>query len=171
MRVEIKTVHIVMVIAAVILGAGGWVWAFYELPEPEVEIRYYEGSLYVNEAGSPKEESNHTATYSANVTTADRVGFLFLVYDSGDGDQLTEHRFNVSGLSEDEGVLAFILEGSSIALDWVAEDLVWDGNYSNHFIASWGSEADPEEIHGSILALHFPGLVEDYYVELRLQRS
>jgi hypothetical protein len=169
MPVRIKTIHIVVMIAAIILGAGGWVWAFYELPEREVEHRYYEGSLYVNEAGSPKGDSNHTATYNASLTTVDGVGFLLLVYVSGDEDQLAQHMFNVSGLHEDEGVLALTLEGNSITLDWVAEDLVWDGNYSNHFIASWGPEADPEKDRGLIFAHYFPGLAEDYYVELRLQ--
>ncbi len=174
MRVEIKTVHIVIVIAAVIVAAGAWVWAFYELPEPEVcegsTSGTYLGSFYVNEAGSPKGDSNYTATYIANLTTMNGVGVLLLVYDSGDGDQLAKLMFNVSGCcAVEEDAIKLTLEGNDITLDWIAEDLVWEGNYSNHFIASWGPEADPEEDRGSILALHFPGLAEDYYVELRLE--
>ncbi|MEE9340557.1 MAG: hypothetical protein V3V21_02735 [Thermoplasmata archaeon] len=174
MRVEIKTVHILLVIAAVIVAAGAWVWAFYELPEPEVcegsTSGTYLGSFYVNEAGSPKGDSNYTATYIANLTTMNGVGALFLVYVSGDGDQLAKLMFNVSGCyAAEEDAIKLTLEGNDITLDWIAEDLVWEGNYSNHFIASWGPEADPEEDRGSILAHYFPGLAEDYYVELRLE--
>ena len=173
MPVRIKTIHIVVIIAAIVLGAGGWVWAFYELPEPEAckgqTYGYYEGSLYVNEAGNPKGDSNYTATYIANLTTMNGVGALLLMYDSGDGDQLAQHAFNVSGFCAEEDAIRLTLEGNDITLDWIAEDLVWEGNYSNHFIASRGPDADSEEVRGSIFARYFSGLAEDYYVELRLQ--
>jgi len=173
--VRIKTIHIVIVIAAVIVAAGGWVWAFYELPEPEVcdgfEYGYYEGSLYVNEAGKPKGDSNYTATYNATLGISEDGIFKFLgfMYVSGDGDKLTQHPLNVSGFCEEFWSIRFSLEGNAITLEWVPEDLVWDGNYSNHFIASWGPEADPDENRGSILANYFPGLAGFSYVELRLQ--
>ncbi|MCK4456057.1 MAG: hypothetical protein KAU99_06890 [Thermoplasmata archaeon] len=170
---RIKTIHIVVIIAAIVLGAGGWVWAFYELPEPEAcegsISGTYLGSFYVNEAGSPKGDSNYTATYTANLGTMNGVGALLLMYDSGDGDQLAQHTFNVSGFCAEEDAIRLTLEGNDITLDWIAEDLVWEGNYSNHFIASRGPDADSEEVRGSIFARHFPGLAEDYYVELRLQ--
>ena len=174
MRVEIKTVHIVVLIAAVILAAGAWVWAFYELPEPaacEGSITgSHLGSFYINEAGSPKGDSNYTATYAANLTTENGTGVLFLVYVSGDGDQLAKQMFNVSGYcAAEEDAIKLTLEGNDITLDWIAEDLVWEGNYSNHFIASWGPKADLEENRGSILAHYFPGLAGFSYVELRLQ--
>ena len=174
MPVEIKTVHIVVMIAAIILAAGAWVWAFYELPEPEPcegsISGTYLGSFYVNEAGSPKGDSNYTATYAANLTIESGVGALLLVYVSGDGDQLAKHMFNVSGFcAAEEDAIKLTLEGNDITLDWIAEDLVWEGNYSNHFIASWGPDVDSEEDRGSILAHYFQGLAEDYYVELRLQ--
>lgn len=173
MPVRIKTIHIVVMIAVIVLGAGAWVWAFYELPEPEVcegsISGTYLGSFYVNEAGSPKGDSNYTATYAANLTTVSGVGVLFLVYVSGDGDQLAQQVFNVSGFCAEEDAIRLTLEGNDVTLDWVAEDLVWEGNYNDHFIASWGPEADPEEDRGLIFAHYFPGLAEDYYVELRLQ--
>ena len=173
MPVRIKTIHIVVIIAAIVLGAGGWVWAFYELPEPEAcegsISGTYLGSFYVNEAGSPKGDSNYTATYIANLTTMNGVGALLLMYDSGDGDQLAQHAFNVSGFCAEEDAIRLTLEGNDITLDWIAEDLVWEGNYSNHFIASRGPDADSEEVRGSIFARYFSGLAEDYYVELRLQ--
>ena len=173
MLVRIKTIHVVIAIAAIILGTGGWVWAFYELPEPEAcegsISGNYSGSFYVNEAGSPKGDSNYTATYIANLTIMNGVGALLLVYVSGDGDQLAQHIFNVSGFCAEEDAIGLTLEGNDITFDWVLEDLMWDGNYSSHFIASWGLKADPEEVRGSIFARYFPGLAEDYYVELRLQ--
>jgi hypothetical protein len=171
--VRFGTIHIVLVIVAVVLAAGASVWLFYEPPEgcKGSTSGYYVGSLYVNEAGSPKGDSNYTALYNADLTTQDGAGGILFNYVSGDGDRLAQHVYNVSGLCDQNGHLEFSADGNTFEMPLDYEDLIWDGNYSGYFIASWGPQAGPEEKRGTIFARYFPGIAEFSYVELRLQST
>ncbi|MFQ6107552.1 MAG: hypothetical protein ACE5QF_08230 [Thermoplasmata archaeon] len=168
---KIGSTHVLIAIVLIILITGAWVWLFVEPPEkctcsaPD----YFEGTLFVNEAGSPKGDSNYTAEYSAQLYITDSHGFIAFAQISGDSDKLTQHVFNVSCACIDDGSLSFGFEDYEITLDWVGVDTIWDGNYSNYYIASRGSLAEPNEVRGSIFAFQFPGLPDPYYVELRLR--
>ncbi|MEM2153786.1 MAG: hypothetical protein QXY76_02650 [Nitrososphaeria archaeon] len=61
------------------------------------------------------------------------------------------------------------IDGKEVVLEFVEKDNVWNGQYNNYYIASWGSEAPKEEIIGKISPAIFYGLESHYYVELRLK--
>ncbi|MFP3951014.1 MAG: hypothetical protein ACLFVP_02565 [Candidatus Bathyarchaeia archaeon] len=84
----------------------------------------------------------------------------------GLGDALEKHvyRFTDFQMSEDE--ISMRVEGQPVVLTWVEEDDIWNGEFNDYYIASWGGYAPPEEIRGMISADIFKGFAQHYYVEL-----
>ncbi|MFQ5910100.1 MAG: hypothetical protein ACE5IJ_05185 [Thermoplasmata archaeon] len=170
---KIKAIHLVISVVVILGAAGASVWLFYELPERETcacsASASLAGSFFISDSGEPKGGFEYTAEYNATLFVTESYGTLLLNQTGGLGDALTKHLFPVSCLCLEGEVVTFGLEGNNVVLVWDPIDPVWDGNYSDHFIASWGAEAPAEAKRGSIQASHFPGLPSHYYVELRLK--
>ena len=47
-------------------------------------------------------------------------------------------------------------------------DEIWNHQFDNNYIASWGGFAPENEIKGVISPIIFPGLPDFWYVELRI---
>jgi len=127
------------------------------------------GSLFVSDAGRSHGGFEYNAEWDAKLTVEGTTGTLGLVLHAGLGDPLEQHEYRVESFSMDSSTVNMIIEGHPLVLVWVEDDVVWDHAYDRHYIASWGSDAPREEIRGVIMPTIFPGLVETYYVELRLR--
>jgi hypothetical protein len=126
------------------------------------------GSLFVSDAGRAKGGFEYTATYNATLVASNGSGTLNLTLSIGLGDSLTQHVYTVSNLSINSSRVSMLLNGRPVRLDWTANDTVWNGRFSNNFIASWGPNSPQSELRGIIAPTIFPGLYEGYSVELRL---
>ncbi|MFQ6127349.1 MAG: hypothetical protein ACE5QW_00355 [Thermoplasmata archaeon] len=170
---KIRVTHLIVAITVIILIPGAWVWLFFEPPSGEAcecSISHtFQGSFYINDAGDPKGGFEYAAEYNATLTVTESSGALVLNQISGPGDILTKHLYEVRCLCLEDNILVFGLDGNEVVLIWDLVDPVWDGNYSEHYIASWGSDAPDEARRGHIRASYFPGLLSHYYVELRLK--
>ena len=60
------------------------------------------------------------------------------------------------------------IDDNPVELVFVKSDEIWNHQFDNHYIASWGGFAPENEIKGVISPLIFPGLPDFWYVELRI---
>jgi len=128
------------------------------------------GTMFVSDAGQSHGGFEYTASYYANLTITGKKGVLNLTLEIGLGDALEKHEYEITDFSLSEDRITMRIEGAYVTLVWVENDTVWDHEYDNCYIASWGSESPQSEIRGEISPSTFPGLVQHYYVELRLRR-
>jgi len=127
------------------------------------------GSLFVSDAGRSHGGFEYNAEWDATLTVEGTTGTLGFVLRVGLGDALEQHDYRVEGFSMDSSAVSMIIDGQPLELIWVEEDTIWNHTYDRYYIASWGSDAQQGEIKGVITPMIFPGLVETYYVELRLR--
>lgn len=92
-----------------------------------------------------------------------------MVLHTGLGDALRAHDFSVTRFSRNSTTMSMLLDGQSLVMRWTSNDAVWNGTSDGYYIASWGSDAPPNELIGTISPTMFPGLVPSWYVELRLR--
>lgn len=128
-----------------------------------------QGSLFVSDAGRSHGGFEYNAEWNATLSVTGRTGTLRFVLNLGLGDALEKHEYRVTDFEMQPATITMRIEGQSVMLVWMEEDRIWDHSYDMHYIASWGSEAPPDEIRGTIFPSHFPGLADFWYVELRLQ--
>ena len=143
--------------------------AFSGCIEKEVSGRSY-GVFYINDCGEPKGGWEYTQPYYANLTINNGIGKLNInVIPGGMGNKLTKHNFSVvlKKYTDDEMIL--LIGGKKVILEWVEHDDVWD-KWHNHYIASFGISMNDNETIGKIKPNVFPGIMEHYYVELRLPK-
>ncbi len=127
-------------------------------------------SLFVSDAGRSHGGFEYTASWNASLITEGGSGTLRLVQTVGLGDPLQKHEYAVTGLTFVPGrEISIYLDGDVVKLVWVDVDTVWNGTYSRSYIASWGSDAPPGELRGTISQSAFPGLPTFWYIELRLK--
>lgn len=169
---QIKAIHVVIVIAIVILASGASVWLFYELPEEEEcpcsVTREFTGSFYVNHAGEPTSDPPCYAEFNVTLVVENSSGSFEFNRTRG-ALNVTFGYLPVHCLCQSNEKVSFIIAGRELRLVWDPVDPVWNGTYSDHYIASFGSEAKSEAKRGSIWAGDFPGLPHHFYVELRLK--
>lgn len=171
---RIKAIHIAIVIAIIILASGASVWLFYELPEREEEecpcsvADEFMGSFYVNHAGEPTSDPPCYAEFNVTLVVLNSSGSLEF-NRTGGALNVTLTSLPVHCLCRSNEQVSFTIVGRELRLIWDPVDPVWNGMYSDHYIASYGSEASSQAIRGSIWAGDFPGLPLHYYVELRLK--
>lgn len=127
------------------------------------------GTMFVSDAGQSHGGFEYTASYYVNLTITGKKGVLNLTLEIGLGDALEKHEYEVTDFSLSKDRLIMRIEGADLTLVWVENDTVWDHEYDNYYIASWGSESPQNEIRGNISPNIFPGLAQHYYVELRLK--
>ena len=127
------------------------------------------GSLFVSDAGQSHGGFEYNAEWNATLTVEDSTGNLKFVLDVGLGDALTKHEYRITDFIKESGKIRMRIDGQALVLVWIDNDAVWNRMYDNYYIASWGSDAPPEEMRGTISPKIFPGLADHYYVELRLR--
>jgi len=127
------------------------------------------GSFFVSDAGRSHGGFEYNAEWDATLSLVGGDGVLTLELNVGLGDALKRHKYNVTDYSIDSKKISMKIDGKEVVLELVEKDKVWNGQFDNYYIASWGSDAPPEEIIGKISPTIFPGLELHYYVELRLK--
>ena len=138
------------------------------------ETRTFAGSMFVSDAGQSHGGFEYNAEWTANLTVVGDTGMLTLTLKTGLGDALTKHEYAVTEFKKDDPTLSwrlisFSLNGNPVKLVLIGDDTIWNGQFSNYYIASWGAEAPGEEIRGLIKPTYFEGLPDFWYVELRLK--
>lgn len=133
------------------------------------------GSFFVSDAGRSHGGFEYNAEWNATLTIEDEsaTGTLELVLNIGLGDALKKHEYDVTDFTMEPSshvspnTISMKIESQEVRLPWTDKDVVWNGAYDRHYIASWGGDASPDEIRGAISPTIFPGLASHYYVELR----
>jgi hypothetical protein len=137
-------------------------------------IRTFTGSLFVSDAGQSHGGFEYNAEWAVDLIVVGDSGTLRLALKTGLGDALTKHEYTITEFRHDdptlcERLISFRLNGKPVKLVWVVNDTVWNGQFSNYYIASWGTEAPASEIRGIIKPTYFTGLADFWYVELRIK--
>ena len=127
------------------------------------------GSLFVSDAGRSHGGFEYNAEWNATLTVDDTSGILKLALNIGLGDALTKHEYSIAEFKMEPNRISMRIDGQPLTLVWVENDTIWSHTYDGYYIASWGGDAPPEEMRGTISPKIFPGLVDHYYVELRLK--
>jgi len=128
-----------------------------------------EGSFYTNDSGSAKGGFEWAGEYKVSLDIVSGVGTLYLEHISGLGDPLTEHSLKVEDFKMDGSKIEMKINGFKAVLIWTEKDKIWDGRYNLHYIGN--NSLDSSERIGSLNPSSFPGLLEHFYVELRLKRK
>lgn len=126
------------------------------------------GSLFVSDAGRSHGGFEYNASWNATLTVENGIGDLKLVLDVGLGDVLEKHEYHVTDFAKDQSKISMKIDGEPVILIWIKKDIVWNHMYDEYYIASWGSDAPPEEVRGTISPKIFPVISDFWYVELRL---
>lgn len=126
------------------------------------------GSFYTNDSGEPKGGWEYTQEYYANLTIDKGIGRLVLEVKPGLGDYLKKHEFFIILNEVNSEEMELLISGQKVVLEWVENDEVWGNKWDDHYIASFGVNMQEDEILGNIKPGLFPGLMDHYYVELRL---
>lgn len=127
------------------------------------------GTFLVSDAGTSHGGFEYVAEWNATLEVKGTTGTLKLVHVVGLGDALKKHEYRVTGFKKTPERINMRLDGITVELVWIEEDLIWNHTYDEFYISSWGGYAPPEEIRGVISPSIFLGLVDFYYVELRLR--
>jgi hypothetical protein len=157
---------VLLIVAAIVIGVL-FVWITFQSLGSSSGTAQMTGSLFVSDSGMPLGGVGNLL-YNGSLSAIGGSGTLVLVPITGPGDPLSVHNFSVSDFSVTPSSLSMILNGNRVNLTWTANDTVWNGEFDDYYIASWGSAAPASELRGSILPTFFPGLPSNSYVELRL---
>ena len=125
------------------------------------------GSLYVNDCGEPRCGFEYAASYYANLTVSYGRGLLVFELESGLGDTLEKHEYVAVLINYTQQEMRLLVDGRDVILERVENDTVWN-KWHNYYIASYGMYMPERDRIGMIKPEIFPGLVDHYYVELRL---
>jgi len=82
---------------------------------------------------------------------------------------MSQHGYNIILNKYTSEEMILLIDGKKVILEWVEYDDVWD-KWHNHYIASFGIYMSHDETIGIIETDIFPGLIDHYYVELRLPK-
>lgn len=127
------------------------------------------GTLYMNDSGEPKGGWEYTQEYYANLTVKKGIGRLEIKVKPGMGDKLVKHKYLVILERYTEKEMILNIGGEEIILKFIEHDDLWD-KWHNHYIASYGIYMDKNETIGKIRPNVFPGVLDQYYIELRLPK-
>ncbi|MEM3504349.1 MAG: hypothetical protein QW134_09025 [Nitrososphaeria archaeon] len=164
-----KKISVLIIICVIVVLAFAIV-SFINFPPPKNKLsKELRGTFFVSDAGQSHGGFEYNAEWNATLSILDDRGILTLELNIGLGDALKKHEYNVTDFVIDSKRISMKIDGKEVVLEFVEKDNVWNGQYNNYYIASWGSEAPQEEIIGKISPAIFPGLESHYYVELRLK--
>ncbi|MDH5685230.1 MAG: BsuPI-related putative proteinase inhibitor [Hadesarchaea archaeon] len=134
---------------------------------------FKDGSMFFSDAGESHGGFEFTAGYTVIISdnsfeTGDTVHLTFEL-DIGFCDPLDVHDLYLK-LSYSDADDEITLQNDSVVIRLVKveNDIIWDHQFDDYYIASWGGCAPEEEIRGEISPSVF-GLPVHYYIELRLK--
>jgi hypothetical protein len=127
----------------------------------------FRGSFYVNDCGEPRGGFEYAAGYYANLTLSEGRGKLIFELEIGLGDTLEKHEYIAVLRQYTQQEMRLSIDGKQIRLDRVENDTMWN-KWHNYYIASFGINMPESDRIGEIKPGIFPGLLDHYYVEIRL---
>lgn len=134
-----------------------------------VEEAKLEGSLYINDCGTAKGGFEWAGEYRARLEVFNGSGTLYLEQTTGFGDPLTNHNLKVEDFKMGDTKIEMKINGSRAVLIWIEKDKIWNGEYNFHYIGN--NSRNPSEKIGDLNPSSFPGLMDHYYVEMRLRKQ
>ena len=141
----------------------------YPPEKPILDSLQTEGTFFISDAGESHGGFEFTAEYKAEFDVINGIGTLTLTQIIGLGDPLEKHVYSITDLKIDKNnKITMNIDDNPVKLIFVQSDEIWNHQFDNHYIASWGGFAPENEIKGVISPLIFPGLPDFWYVELRI---
>jgi hypothetical protein len=143
----------------------------YDYPpkKPILNSLQTEGTFFISDAGESHGGFEFTAEYKAEFDVTNGIGTLTITQIIGLGDPLEKHIYSITDLKiEINNKITMNIDDNPVELIFVESDEIWNHQFDNHYIASWGGFAPENEIKGVISPLIFPGLPDFWYVELRI---
>lgn len=126
------------------------------------------GRMFISDAGASHGGFEYTASYNVSLVAYGLTGVMMIELDSGLGDAIQKHQYEVTNLSISTYKVSMELNRVSVELVWVTNDTIWEHYFDNTYVASWGGFAPSCDLNGRISPDILPGLAHHYYVELRL---
>jgi hypothetical protein len=130
-----------------------------------------EGTFFVSDAGRSHGGFEFSAEYRTNFNVKNGKGTLTFTLEIGLDDPLKKHTYRITDFLIKTHKVLMKIANHPVELVLVKRDKVWNHQFDNNYIAAWGSDAPKNEIKGSISPSIFPGLVEFWYVELRIPKN
>lgn len=142
----------------------------YDYPEkPIFNSLQTEGTFFVSDAGESHGGFEFTAEYKTEYDVTNGKGTLTITQITGLGDPLEKHVYSITDLKINElDRITMNIDDNPVELVFVESDEIWNHQFDNNYIASWGGFAPENEIKGMISPTIFPGLPDFWYVELRI---
>ncbi len=128
-----------------------------------------EGTFFISDAGESHGGFEFTAEYKTEFDVTNGRGNLIITQIIGLGDPLEKHVYSITDLNiKKNNKITMNIDNYPVELIFVKNDEIWNHQFDNNYIASWGGFAPENEIKGVISPIIFPGLPDFWYVELRI---
>ena len=128
-----------------------------------------EGTFFVSDAGESHGGFEFTAEYKTEFDVTNGIGTLTITQVTGLGDPLEKHVYSITDLKiKENNKITMNIDEYPVELIFVQSNVIWNHQFDNNYIASWGDFAPENEIKGMISPIIFPGLPDFWYVELRI---
>ena len=128
-----------------------------------------EGTFFISDAGEAHGGFEFTAEYKTEFDVTNGRGNLIITQITGLGDPLEKHVYSITDLKiKKNNKITMNLDNYPVELIFVNSDEIWNHQFDNNYIASWGGFAPENEIKGVISPIIFPGLPDFWYVELHI---
>jgi hypothetical protein len=97
------------------------------------------------------------------------IDTLTITQITGLGDPLEKHVYSITDLKIKKfNKITMNIDEYPVELIFVKNDIIWNHQFDNNYIASCGGFAPENEIKGMISPIIFPGLPDFWYVELHI---
>lgn len=142
----------------------------YHYPEKSIyDSLQTEGTFFISDAGESHGGFEFTAEYKTEFDVTNGRGNLIITQIIGLGDPLEKHVYSITDLNiKKNNKITMNIDNYPVELTFVRSDEIWNHQFDNNYIASWGGFAPENEIKGVISPIIFPGLPDFWYVELRI---
>jgi hypothetical protein len=130
-----------------------------------------EGTFFISDAGRSHGGFEFNAEYKTKFDVQNGKGTLTFSLELGLDDPLKTHVYRITDLLIKPNKVLMKIDNHPVELVLVKNDKIWNHQFDYNYIAAWGSDAPMNEIKGSISPDIFPGLVDFWYVELRIPKN
>ncbi|MGZ5491750.1 MAG: hypothetical protein ACXWE6_13570 [Nitrososphaeraceae archaeon] len=128
-----------------------------------------EGTFFISDAGESHGGFEFIAEYKSEFDVTNGRGNLIITQIIGLGDPLEKHVYSITDLKiKKNNKITMNIDKYPVEIIFVKSDEIWNHQFDNNYIASWGGFAPENEIKGVISPIIFPGLPDFWYVELRI---
>lgn len=130
-----------------------------------------QGTFFISDSGRSHGGFELNAEYRTTFNVKNGRGILTFTLDIGLDDPLRRHTFRITDFTIKPHNILMRINNHPVELVLVKDDEIWNHQFDNNYIAAWGSDAPKNEIKGLISPDIFPGLVDFWYVELRIPKN